>query len=118
VYGLAYKSFKTLDDSGRETIEALKSGRVQAADIFTTCPCIKADGFVQLADPLHVFTAENVVPLAYRPGVNRTIISTLNAVSGKLTTAALLSLDTKTMFDQERQRVAAAARWLKQVGLG
>jgi glycine betaine/choline ABC-type transport system substrate-binding protein len=113
-YGLK-ASFLILDDSGPQTIAALKSGRVQAADIFTTTPGINANGFVRLEDPKHVFTEGNVVPLVYTPGVNTAIIRTLNAVSAKLTTAGLRNLDTE--INNGESLATAARAWLKQAGL-
>jgi osmoprotectant transport system substrate-binding protein len=115
-YGLIFKNFQFLDDSGPGSINALTSGQVQAADIFTTDPWIKADHLVPLTDPRNVFIAENVVPLVYKAGVNATVIGALNAVSARLTLADLLNLDTKIMLDRD-STVAVARDWLTQVGL-
>jgi glycine betaine/choline ABC-type transport system substrate-binding protein len=113
-YGVRFKSFEFLDDSGPETIEALVSGQVQAADIFTTNPAIKLDHLVVLSDPRHVFAAENIVPLVYKAGVNATVIRTLNAVSARLTMAALLDLNVSLTHES----VATTAQdWLRQAGL-
>jgi osmoprotectant transport system substrate-binding protein len=51
VYGLTFKSFDPLDESGPLTLAALQSGKVQAADVFTTTPQIVTDKLVSLADP-------------------------------------------------------------------
>ena len=113
-YGVRFKSFEFLDDSGPETINALVSGQVQAADIFTTNPAIKLDHLVVLADPQHVFAAGNIVPLVYKPGVDATVVRTLNAVSARLTMSALLDLNVSLA----RESVATVARdWLRQAGL-
>ena len=92
-YGLTFKSFDPLDESGPITLAALKDGKVQAADVFTTTPQIITDKLVPLADPKFNFAAQNVIPLVYKPAVNATIMNTLNAVSAKLTTSALLQMD-------------------------
>jgi osmoprotectant transport system substrate-binding protein len=115
-YGLTFKRFQFLDDSGAGSIQALVSGRVQAADIFTSDPLIQADHLVRLADPRNVFTAENVVPLVYKPDASATVITTLNAVSAKLTTAALSGLDTQVIV-RDDNITAVAEEWLRQVGL-
>jgi osmoprotectant transport system substrate-binding protein len=115
-YGVIFNSFQPLDDSGPLTIAALNSGEVQAADVFTTDPFIKADNLVALADPRHLFTADNVVPLVYRPGVNPLVISTLNAVSVRLTTSGLRDLVVEAEIDG--RSIAAVARgWLRHTGL-
>jgi osmoprotectant transport system substrate-binding protein len=116
-YGLTFKSFDPLDTSGPLTLAALTSGKVQAADVFTTTPQITTDKLVSLTDPKFNFAAQNVIPLVYKPALTSTISSTLNAVSAKLTTAALLQLDTKVITDKENY-TTAAQEWLTSVGLG
>ena len=115
-YGLTFKSFDPLDESGPITLAALTSGKVQAADVFTTTPQIIADKLVVLADPKNNFAAQNVIPLVYKPALTPTISATLNAVSAKLTTSALLGLDVKVITDKENYSTAAQD-WLQSVGL-
>jgi glycine betaine/choline ABC-type transport system substrate-binding protein len=115
-YGLTSLGFLPLDNSGPKTINALASGRVLAADVFTTSAAIKADHLVSLADPQNVCRAENIVPLVYRPGVNRAMIAALNAVSARLTMADLLNMNVK--IAQRPDSIPAVAQdWLTQVGL-
>jgi osmoprotectant transport system substrate-binding protein len=115
-YGLTFKSFDPLDTSGPITLSALTSGKVQAADVFTTTPQITTDKLVSLSDPKFNFAAQNVIPLVYKPALTSTISSALNAVSAKLTTAALLELDTKVITDKENY-TTAAQDWLQSAGL-
>jgi osmoprotectant transport system substrate-binding protein len=117
VYGLTFKSFDPLDESGPITLAALTSGKVQAADVFTTTPQIISDKLVSLTDPKSLFAAQNVIPLVYKPALTPTISSTLNAVDAKLTTSALLALDVKVIVDKE-DYTTAAQQWLQSVGLG
>ena len=117
VYGLTFKGFDPLDESGPITLSALTSGKVQAADVFTTTPQIVSDKLLSLSDPKNLFAAQNVIPLVYKPALTPTITSTLNAVSAKLTTAALLQLDIKVINDKESYTSAAQA-WLQSSGLG
>ncbi len=117
VYGLTFKSFDPLDESGPVTLAALTSGKVQAADVFTTTPQIVSDKLVSLTDPKNLFAAQNVIPLAYKAALTPTISSTLNAVDAKLTTAALLALDVKVITDKQ-DYTTAARDWLQSVGLG
>ena len=116
VYGLTFKSFSPLDESGPITIAALQSGKVQAADLFTTTPQIITDHFVSLADPKNLFAAQNVTPLVYTKGVNSTIVSTLNAVSAALTTDALVQMN-KALTIDHASYTAVASGFLAQEGL-
>jgi len=116
-YGLTFKSFVPLDESGPLTLAALKDGKVQAADVFTTTPQIVTDKLVALADPKFNFAAQNVVPLVYKKAVTPTITSTLNAISARMTTSALLQMDKAVILDHANYSTVASA-WLKAVGLG
>jgi osmoprotectant transport system substrate-binding protein len=117
VYGLTFKGFDPLDESGPITLSALTSGKVQVADVFTTTPQIVSDKLVSLSDPKSNFAAQNVIPLVYKPALTSTISSTLNAVDAKLTTSALLQLDIKVSVDKQ-DYTTAAQDWLQSVGLG
>jgi osmoprotectant transport system substrate-binding protein len=116
-YGLTFKGFDPLDESGPITLAALTSGKVQAADVFTTTPQIISDKLVSLADPKFNFAAQNVIPLVYKPDLTPTITATLNAVSAKLTTAALLQLDV-AVITNKADYTTTAQQWLQSVGLG
>jgi len=115
-YGVVFKSFDPLDESGPITLAALTSGKVQAADVFTTTPQIVTDHLVSLSDPKFNFAAQNVTPLVYKPAMNATIIDTLNAISAKLTTAQLLQIDTAVIVNHDSYQ-AVATGWLKANGL-
>jgi osmoprotectant transport system substrate-binding protein len=115
-YGLVFKSFDPLDESGPLTLAALQDGKVQAADVFTTTPQIISDHLVPLADPKSNFAAQNVVPLVYKPAMNATIISTLNAISAKLTTEALLQMD-NAVITLHANYSTVAAGFLQEEGL-
>jgi len=115
-YGLTFKSFVPLDESGPITLAALTDGKVQAADVFTTTPQIISDKLVTLTDPKFNFAAQNVIPLVYKPALTPTIESTLNAISAKLTTAALLQMDNAVITDHANYSTVAAG-FLKAEGL-
>lgn len=116
-YGLTFKSFQPTDESGPVTFADLTAGRVQAADVFTTSPQIQTDHLVVLSDPKNDFAAENVLPLLYKKDATHTIVSTLNAISAKLTTAGLRQLDNEVSVKHENYSTAAT-QWLKKEGLG
>ena len=84
--------------------------------MFTTTPQIVTDKLVSLADPKFNFAAQNVIPLVYKPALTATIISTLNAVDAKLTTAALLQMDNAVITDKANYSTVAAG-FLQAEGL-
>jgi osmoprotectant transport system substrate-binding protein len=116
-YGLTFKSFNPLDTSGPITLSALTSGKVQAADVFTTTPQIVTDKLVSLADPKFNFAAQNVIPLVYKPALTPTISSTLNEISAKLTTQALLQMD-NAVITEKANYTTVAQGFLQSIGMG
>ena len=116
VYGLNFKEFKPLDAGGPLTVQALKNGQVQAANLFTTDPNVPANGFVVLEDPKSFFAAQNVVPLITKSKVNDTVSSALNAVSAKLDTSTLAGLVKQVVIDK-KDAEDVASEFLKQAGL-
>jgi osmoprotectant transport system substrate-binding protein len=115
-YGLTFKSFDPLDESGPLTLAALTGGKVQVADVFTTTPQIITDHLVSLSDPKANFAAQNVIPLVYKADSNATITSTLNTVSAGLTTPALLQMDNAVITDKQNYSTVATA-FLKTIGI-
>jgi osmoprotectant transport system substrate-binding protein len=116
-YGVTFGSFKALDAGGPLTIQALKSGRVQAADVFTTDPNIAANGWVILQDPNNLFAAQNVLPLINGQKASDNVKTTLNAISAKLDTATLGALVKSVVLDK-KDPDQVAKEWLSTAGLG
>jgi osmoprotectant transport system substrate-binding protein len=115
-YGLTFKSFDPLDESGPLTLAALTGGKVQVADVFTTTPQIITDHLVSLSDPKSNFAAQNVIPLVYKADSNSTITNTLNEISAKLTTSALLQMDNAVITDKQNYSTVATA-FLQTIGI-
>ncbi|MBA3488088.1 MAG: ABC transporter substrate-binding protein [Longispora sp.] len=116
IYGVGFKEFRSLDVAGPLTVSALKKGDVQVANLFTTDPAIEVNGFVTLADPKNLFSAQNVTPLVYKNSISDSAREALNAVSAKLETPALLDMMRKISVDkQDPDKVAE--EWLKSVGI-
>ena len=115
-YGLTFKGFDGLDTSGPLTLKALTSGKVQAADVFTTTPQIVTDKLVTLADPKFNFAAQNVLPLINKAKASDNVTKTLDAVSAKLTTQTLIDLLTKVTAEKQDPN-AVAKEWLSSQGL-
>jgi len=116
VYGAEFDSFRALDAGGPLTVQALKNGQVDAANLFTTDPNISANDFVVLEDPENLFAAENVVPLITKSKLNETISEALNAVSANLDTETLAALLERVVIDKE-DSADVAADFLSEHGL-
>jgi len=58
-----------------------------------------------------------VLPLVYKPGVDAKITGVLNAISARLTTTALLQMDSALVV-QHASYAQVASGFLKAVGLG
>jgi osmoprotectant transport system substrate-binding protein len=114
-YGVTFQGFKVLDTGGPLTVTALKNGQVDAADLFTTDPAIKANNFVVLEDPKSDFGAQNVLPLINKSKATDGVKQVLNFISSKLTTDALIDLRTKVEVNKEDPD-KAAQEWLASLG--
>lgn len=84
VYG-EFKEFKPLDVAGPLSVQALKNGQVQAANLFShsLTSSIKANNFVVLDDP-RAFWLYNVIPVVSKDKAHGDVADALNAVSAKL----------------------------------
>ena len=119
VYGLRFRAFAALDAGGPLTRQALVSGDIGVALLFTTDPAIAADHLVELADTRRLQPAENVVPVLRRATAGRYgagLLAALDAVSARLSTAALTALDAQVELDGRDPR-AVAGDWLRDQGL-
>lgn len=115
-YGLTFKSFRPLDVAGPLTVQALKNGQVQAANLFTTQSAIAANNFVVLEDPDNLFLPQNVVPLINEAKATDNVKAALNAVSAKLDTPTLADLVKQVEVDK-KEPAAVADSWLSEAGL-
>ncbi len=100
-YGVVFQKFTTTDVGGPITTQALKNGQIDAADLFTTDPSIKANNFVVLTDPKNNFPAQNIVPLVSKDKATPAVRSVLDAVSAELTTTAVRDLVTQAVTDKK-----------------
>jgi len=116
VYNVTFGTFRKLDAGGPLTENSLKNGQIDAGDIFTTDPLIDQNGWVVLADPKNLYTAQNVLPLINSKKASDTVKSVLNAISAKLTTNDLISLNEKVQINKQDPD-AVAKDWLSSAGL-
>lgn len=115
VYGVKFGNFTPTEAGGAVTVNALNSGSIDAADIFSTDAAIAKNGFVSLTDPQSMFAAQNVVPLFSQKVLTKPMEQACDAVSSKLDTKTLASLVAKVSGGNAE---AVAQEWLKSVNLG
>ncbi|OMC42295.1 glycine/betaine ABC transporter substrate-binding protein [Mycolicibacterium fortuitum] len=118
-YGLdiAPANFVAISDGGGPaTVQALNSGAVTAANIFSTSPAIVQHHLLPLGDPENVFLAANVVPLVASQKMSNELKTVLDAVSAKLTTEALIELNTAVEGNAGVDPDEAAGKWIKDNG--
>lgn len=105
------------DGGGPATVEALVSGQVVAADIFTTAPSIAANDLVVLEDPENNFAAQNIIPVLNTSKQSDKLTQVLDAVSAQITTEELIALNTSVSGDAKVEPAAAAKAWVADKGL-
>ncbi|UVJ39382.1 ABC transporter substrate-binding protein [Arthrobacter sp. CJ23] len=115
VYGLEFKEFSALDAGGPLTLNALLSGQVQVADLFSTDPALAANNLVALEDDKNLFLSENIVPVISQKKATDTVKSVLDKVSAALTTEDLIQMNGRTAKFEDIGQIAKD--WLKSKNL-
>nr|WP_106177809.1 ABC transporter substrate-binding protein [Prauserella shujinwangii] len=116
LYGCEFKRITVTDTGGPVTVAALRSGKIQVADLFSTSATIENNGFVPLEDDKNMFPAQNIVPLAARGVLSARHKEALNAVSAVLTTEKLTRLNVE-FTEEKRHPVDIAEDFLRGNGL-
>jgi len=101
VYGIEFKQFRPLDVAGPLSVAALKDGKVDCANLFSTQSAITQNGFVSLEDPKGLVEGENVIPLIGKDAATPEVTQVLNDVSAKLTTDNLKELVSRVEVDKD-----------------
>jgi osmoprotectant transport system substrate-binding protein len=113
-YGIDFGQVIPLDTGGPLTMQALRSGGVDVALLFTTDPATVDPELVELADDRGLQPTENVTPLVRRDVITKfgpKVRERVDAVSTRLTTAVLRGLNAELASKPGSVR-AVAARWL------
>ncbi|MGZ4242096.1 MAG: ABC transporter substrate-binding protein [Actinomycetota bacterium] len=113
-YGIEFKEVRSLDFGGPATVAALKNGRIQVGELFSTA--VYDPSFVVLVDDKHLEAADNITPVIRTAVATDEVKSLLNAVSAKLTTDQMLALNKKVDIDHE-DAAAVAKAFLQSQGL-
>lgn len=118
VYGITGIKFVPISDGGGPaTLKALLDNKVQVADIYSTTPSILANKLVTLEDPQSLIGAQNVVPLINDKKATDAVEEVLDKVSGLLTTADLLDLNSQNQGPDKVAPDVLAKQWLTAKGL-
>jgi osmoprotectant transport system substrate-binding protein len=118
-YGLTFKSFVPEDVSGPATAQALVSGAIDVAVMFTTNGDIPGRHLVLLADDRGLQPAENVTPVVRTDTVRRfghRFVEFVDSISARLTTIDLAELNLRVSRGESPQ--AVANDWLREHALG
>jgi osmoprotectant transport system substrate-binding protein len=114
VYGIGFREFIPLDSGGPLTLQALRSGGIDVALMFTTDPAIVSEELVVLTDDRRLQPAENVTPLVRRQVLSthgNGVVETLDGVSALLTTSDLREMIGQVVGGRTAHDVAAS--WLR-----
>ena len=117
IYGLTKIKFVQLGTI--PVTKLIDSGKVTGGDIFTTEPAFATGKYVALADTKHIFGFQNVAPVVKKSVVSAygaKFTDTVNAVSAKLTNAAMIAMNKAVDVDKKKPAAVAAA-FLKANGL-
>jgi osmoprotectant transport system substrate-binding protein len=117
LYGV--KSFKFVPLASISAYQLLDKGQVLSADVFTTDPALGTGKYTQLKDPKNMFGFQHVAPV-YNKKLSAELgpkfAATLNAVSAKLTTKAMIAMNTAVIVNKKSAK-SVAASFLKANGL-
>ena len=98
-YGITFGDFRSLDAGGPITIEALESGEIDVALLFTTDGVIAANEWVLLEDDQGLQPAENIVPVIRSEANGDAATGALDAVSAVLTTENVTEMIRRIRID-------------------
>lgn len=118
-YGLDIKKFLPTDAGGPLTLQALTTGEVDVALLFSTDPRLTGRALVELRDDRRLQPAENITPLVHRAALRRwglRLERLVDAVSARLTTEVLRGLNREVTIGR-RQATVVAAEWLHGEGI-
>ncbi len=117
-YGLKNATFASVGSVS--PYAALDAGTVLAADVFSTDPpLLKPSKYTVLTDPKHVTGFQNVAPIVKTSILKQegpTFSQTVNAVSSKLSLAAIIAMNKAVEVDKQSPATVAKA-FLKANGL-
>jgi len=115
-YGMNFKTAKSMDIG--LTYEAVKTGKADVNDSFSTDGRIAAFNLIALTDDKHFFPPYYAAPVVRNDTLKKhpEIADTLNLLAGKLNDETMQKLNAKVDVDKQDPK-AVASEWLKAQGL-
>lgn len=106
IYGFSPEEFEyvPLDTAGPISVQALNSGEVDGANLFTTQGVVAANDFVTLEDDRQMQLPQNIVPVMRQEIVDAygdDFVELVDSVTASLTTENLTELNAMVEVDQE-----------------
>ena len=117
IYGL--KNIKFVQLGTIPVTKLIDSGKVTGGDIFTTEPALANPKYTALIDNKHIYGFQNVAPIVSKKIVaayGAKFTNAVNAVSAKLTNAAMIAMNKAVAVDKKTPAAVAGA-FLKANGL-
>jgi osmoprotectant transport system substrate-binding protein len=117
IYGLTKIKFVQLGTI--PVTKLIDSGKVTGGDIFTTEPALANRKYTALVDDKHIYGFQNVAPVVSKKLVSAygaKFTNAVNALSAKLTNAAMIAMNKAVAVDKKTPAAVAAA-FLKANGL-
>jgi osmoprotectant transport system substrate-binding protein len=102
VYGITQAKLKPLTIGLQ--YKALDSGKIDAADVFTTDGQLQGGKYTVLKDPKNIFGYEQVAPIVNQKTLDKegpAFAETINALSAKLTTEAMQKMNGAVDLDKQ-----------------
>ncbi|MCJ8208026.1 ABC transporter substrate-binding protein [Pseudomonas sp. RGM2987] len=113
VYGINFKSVKSLDMGGPLSRLALNSGAIDVATVVSTQGILAKEPWVVLEDDKHQQPLQNITPLGRKALLTPEVTQVLNEVSAKLTDADLKQLNRLVDIDH-KDPAKVAAQWVAE----
>jgi osmoprotectant transport system substrate-binding protein len=110
VYGL--KNIKFVQLGTIPVTKLIDTGKVTGGDVFTTEPALASKKYTALIDDKHIFGFQNVAPVVSKKLVSAygaRFTNAVNAVSAKLTNAAMIAMNKAVAVDKKTPASVAKA---------
>ena len=114
VYGLTKMKYVSIATG--LTYKALDQKKVFCINVFSTDAQISTGKYVVLSDPKLIFGVQNVAVIVKKDAATAKVVSTINAVSAKLTTPAILAMNKATQLNKQSP-ASVADKFLRANGL-
>jgi osmoprotectant transport system substrate-binding protein len=114
VYGLG--GLKYVSIATGLTYQALDQKKVFAINVFSTDAALATGKYTVLTDPKLIFGVQNVAVIVKKDVATPAVLKVLNAVSAKLTQAAILAMNKATQTNKQNP-ATVAKQFLKANGL-